>query len=247
MIQRMIFLLTAFAGIALLAAAPATQPDTGSVRGHVDVHGGLFDRPDPTRTVIYIASNAQLDKLPGPTTRATVAQHNKAFEPDFSVIQRETVVEFPNRDHFYHNVFSRSAAAPAFDLDRYPFGESKIRTFDKVGVVQVFCNIHPQMRAIIYVTPNRFFARPDSDGNFEITGIPPGDYTLVAWRDRCDEQHQPLHVEAGQAANLSFSLSIRHGGGNADPLPAYGVARGLGVKREQLHLPVVADTQPSSN
>jgi plastocyanin len=237
--------LAACGAMALIAANPATQPATTIVRGHVTVSGGLFDRPDVGKTVIFIASDPVLDKIADPTTQAIVAQHDKRFEPDFTVVSRGTVVEFPNWDHFYHNVFSRSAAAPAFDLERYGFGQSKIRTFDKVGVVQLFCNIHPQMRAIIYVTPNRFFVRPDSNGDFELRGVPPGDYRIVAWHDRCAEQTQPLHLGADGQANFSFQLSIRRGGSDADPPAAYGVGRGLGVKRQQLNLPVVAGTHPA--
>lgn len=56
-------------------------------------------------------------------------------------------MEFPNWDNFRHNVFSKSKAAPPFDLERYPYGESKSYQFTKLGVVQIFCNIHPNMRA----------------------------------------------------------------------------------------------------
>jgi plastocyanin len=144
--------------------APTTAP-TVSLRGQVAVAGSWdVQKPDLSRVVIYLASDAALDAAPHPQGHATVSQKNKAFSPNFTVIPRGTDVEFPNWDCFDHNVFSVSKAAPAFDLDRYPKGQSKTRTFDKVGVVQVFCNIHPQMRAIIFVTPNICFTRADAQG-----------------------------------------------------------------------------------
>jgi plastocyanin len=209
-------------------------------------------KPDVERVVVYLASDPRLDAEPQPGEHATVAQRHKAFVPNFVVIPRGMVVEFPNWDDFDHNVFSRSKAAPAFDLDRYPRGMSKSRRFDKLGVVQVFCNIHPQMRAVIYVTPNRYFARPDADGNFQITGVPAGQYEAVAWDERCPEQRQAVEVRPdGPPAELSFTLSESRDRvlSSSDARPrrsSYGgIERGLGIKRERLNLPVVTDVHPA--
>lgn len=226
------------------ASSPATQPALASIKGKVSISGGFgFQKPDLSRVVVYIASDPRLDAQP--TTRATVSQRNKAFTPNFVVIPRGTEVEFPNWDKFDHNVFSRSAAAPAFDLDRYPYGKSKTRTFEKLGVVQVFCNIHPQMRAVIYVTPNRYFARADDDGNFEIKDVPPGTYDVVAWNERCDEQKQTVEIKDGIATELNFALNESHdraiSSSDTGRKNYGGIEKGLGVKREKLNLPVVTD------
>jgi plastocyanin len=228
---------------------PTTHPGNSIVRGQVTIKGGgLFSRPDRSRVVVFIQSTDQFDKDFGPTGRATVAQQNKAFVPNFVIVPRGTDVEFPNLDHFDHNVFSRSAAAPAFDLDRYPYGMSKTRTFDKLGVVQVFCNVHPDMRAVIYVVPNRFFARADKEGNFAIGGLPAGTYQIVAWQERCDEQRQIITVSPDRPAEITFSLAESREkilSSSEDRHESYGVERGLGVKREQLNLPVVTEVHPA--
>src|SRR5262249_50589595 len=141
-----------FAALGAQQTPPTTAPsDAGIVRGRVSINGGpLFQKPDLSRVAVYIGSDEKLDQNSGPAKRAIIAQRDKTFIPNFEVVPRGTDVEFPNWDDYDHNVFSRSAAAPAFDLDRYPKGQSKTRTFDKIGVVQVFCNIHPQMRAVIF-------------------------------------------------------------------------------------------------
>jgi plastocyanin len=248
-------------GIAVLAVraqqVPATPPSTipaGTIRGHVSIRGGsLFQRPDLSRVVVYLASDPKLDGAFGPTTRATVAQRDKSFVPNFLVVPRGTEVEFPNWDHFDHNVFSRSAAAPAFDLERYPYGQSKTRVFDKLGVVQVFCNIHPAMRAVIFVTPNTLFVRADRDGNFQIAGVPAGSFEVVTWHDRCEEQRQTVQVDPDHPTEIEFKLRESRervmetvdervtGEGSA-----YGVERGLGVKQERLDLPVVHESHPAA-
>lgn len=230
------------------ASAPAAKPGQ-TIRGKVTISGTWdLQKPDVTRVVVSLASNPELDKVPPPEQAAVVVQKDKRFVPSFLAVSRGTTVEFPNWDDFDHNVFSRSKAAPAFDLDRYPKGESKSRMFDKVGVVQVFCNIHPQMRAIIVVTPNVFFARADADGAFTITGVPPGTYEIVAWHDRCGEKRQAVEVTPSGPAEVSLVLEESRGAiieNNAPRESDYGVERGLGVKRERLNLPVVKDSHPA--
>jgi plastocyanin len=227
-------------------SAPSSQPAGVSVRGHVAITPELaLSSPDLTRVVVYLASDPVLDAASHLSDHATVAQHHKAFVPNFEVIPRNTPVEFPNWDDFDHNVFSRSKAAPAFDLDRYPRGQSKARTFDKVGIVQIFCNIHPSMRAIIFVTPNIYFARCQSDGHFTLTNVPPGKYEIVAWHERCGEMRQPVEVTDRGSPEIEFSISEDRKEIVANDPPkhdaSYGVDRGLGVKREKLNLPVVTD------
>jgi plastocyanin len=232
-------------------AKPAIAPAvTRSIRGTIAISGGLYvQRPDLSRAVVYLASAPALDAAAPPSEPAIVSQKNKSFVPSMLAIARGMTVEFPNLDDFDHNVFSRSKAAPAFDLDRYPKGLSKSRVFDKTGIVQVFCNIHPQMRAMIFVTPNRYFARADDQGRFEIASIPPGSYELVVWHQRCAEQRVKVDITSGDAENIAVKIEESRDEVMANDPPrrdaGYGVARGLGIKREQLDLPVVTESHPA--
>jgi hypothetical protein len=206
---------------------------------------------DLSRTVVYLESNEAIPPLPAPPgPRPQIAQHGKAFVPDFLVVSAGTTVEFPNFDPFSHNVFSRSRAA-SFDLDRYGQNMSKAYTFENVGVVQLFCNIHPQMKAVLYVVPNRCWARADSQGRFLISDVPPGRYVLAGWNDRGGEQRQWVDVSPAGMQGAMLALSPT---GAQEPLvdraappEPTGVARGLGVKRERLGLPVVGGVHPATN
>ena len=80
----------------------------------------------------------------------TVGQKDKAFEVDKLLIQVGDTVHFPNRDPFFHNVFSLSQTA-TFDLGSYPQGESRSVTFELPGLVDVECAIHPDMYMLIEV------------------------------------------------------------------------------------------------
>ncbi len=231
-------------------AATAPAAPVPSVRGALTLGGGLdLQKPDLSRAVVYIASDSTLDKEEPPKAPAIVAQRDKKFVPDFTVVSKNTTLEFPNEDPFDHNVFSRSKAAPAFDLDRYPKGMSKSRVFTEVGIVQVFCNIHPSMRAIIVVTPNHYFTRADGKGNFSIPGVPAGKYTLVAWQERCDELRKDIEVAANGLSDIKLELKESRqaimSSEKTTGQQGYGLDRGLGVKQEKLNLPVVTDVHPA--
>jgi plastocyanin len=230
--------------------APTTQPALFSLGGQVSISAGLDQsRIDMSHVVVYLDSDPRLDVMPIPAEHQSIAQKNKQFVPKFLAIPVGTTVEFPNWDHISHNVFSRSAAAPAFDLDRYPYGVSKTRIFSKVGTVQLFCNIHPQMRAIVFVTPNVFLSRTDKDGQFRLDNIPAGHFVLCAWHDRCAPVKLPVTVGSGSDQPLHISLAEDRDNilaNNAPIRELYGTERGLGVKHEQLNLPVVTESHPAA-
>lgn len=143
--------------------------------------------------VIYLeGAKAGQGRHPEPV----LAQQGKAFEPRVLPIKLGTAVKFPNKDPFYHNVFSYSKIKK-FDLGRYAAGQSRSVTFDQIGLVKVFCEIHSHMKAHILVLDTDAFSMPDGDGRFSIQGVPPGKYRLVAWHPSFDPLTQDIQIGDG--------------------------------------------------
>ena len=140
-----------------------------------------------------------------PTAVPTLAQSDTAFVPAALVVQVGTTVAFPNGDPFFHNVFSYSSVA-RFDLGRYPRGETRQVTFDKPGIVKVYCEVHETMRAVIVVTENPFHDVVDAQGRFRIPGIPEGTYTMVIWHPDLDPLERQIRVVAGETVRLDVEL-----------------------------------------
>jgi hypothetical protein len=109
-------------------------------------------------------------------------QRGETFVPHVLAVSTGTVVDFPNNDLTYHSVFSLSKPK-RFDLGRYAQGRSKAVRFDRPGVVRVFCDIHSHMSAFILVFDHRYFDAADSLGRYQIDDVPPGTYSVVAWRE----------------------------------------------------------------
>ena len=113
---------------------------------------------------------------PKPST-AKLLQKDKAFHPNLLVLPAGSTVDFPNKDPFFHNVFSLFNGK-RFDLGLYEAGDSRTVHFDRVGVSYIFCNIHPEMSAVIITLKTPYFALSNSAGDISIAGVPAGQYEL---------------------------------------------------------------------
>ena len=224
--------------LALTAAdnqpAPRTTPaETGRIVGTVEISASLASRRPQFRIYADARSTAVTPRIPANeltaelrnvvvflrsdaqrvVTRAdanavaAMAQLRERFDPHVLPVLQGTRVEFPNYDDVYHNVFSLSRAR-TFDLGRYPKGATRAITFDRPGVVQVFCHIHADMSAIVMVLPNAFFAAPDPTGRFVMENVPAGEYTIVGWHERTRPVSYPVRVVAGQTTTIDFQLPL---------------------------------------
>lgn len=126
---------------------------------------------------------------------ATMAQKNMKFEPSIIVVRVGSTVEFPNLDPYFHNVFSYSKTKK-FDLGRYTQGKTSVVTFDKPGIVKVFCEIHSSMRAYVHVLETPYFNVSNEKGAFHLTNIPPGDYILHVWQESLKDFSQPITIDS---------------------------------------------------
>ncbi len=140
-------------------------------------------------------------------TRASIRQANEVFSPGVVAVTTGSVVDFPNDDAIFHNVFSLSRSA-TFDLGRYPRGESKSRRFDRPGIVKVFCHLHSHMTALVRVFDHPFFATPDASGRFVIPDVPAGAHRIVAWHERVGEVAHVAAVADGATTSLTFTLPL---------------------------------------
>lgn len=115
--------------------------------------------------------------------KLSLTQKNKSFEPHLQVVQVGSVVEFPNRDPFFHNVFSLFNGK-RFDLGLYEAGTTRQVRFDRPGVCYIFCNIHSEMSAVVVVLDTPYYAVANAAGNISIPDVPPGRYTMHVWDER---------------------------------------------------------------
>jgi plastocyanin len=138
-----------------------------------------------------------------PSQPYTLLQKNRAFKPHLLVIPVGSVVQFPNDDPFFHNVFSLFDGK-RFDLGLYEAGSTKSVTFSREGVSYIFCNIHPEMSAVVVTLSTKLFAIADSSGAFRIADVAAGDYEMHIWIEGVPvpalrDMTRRVHISMGSA------------------------------------------------
>lgn len=112
-----------------------------------------------------------------------LVQHNKTFQPHVLVVPVGSVVDFPNHDPFFHNVFSLFDGK-RFDLGLYEAGATNSVRFDRLGVSFLFCNIHPEMSAVVVAVDTFYYGISDRKGSLTVQNVPEGRYELYVWYER---------------------------------------------------------------
>jgi plastocyanin len=114
---------------------------------------------------------------PARQTPYRLVQKNKMFSPHLLVVPAGSQVEFPNEDPFFHNVFSLFNGK-RFDLGLYESGTSRSVRFDREGVSYIFCNIHPEMGAVVLALSTPYY-----NGVVVLHNVLPGSYRLNVWSE----------------------------------------------------------------
>lgn len=181
------------------------------------VAGGAYAGAGPVTGVVHTVARAGVTPAtaivyaepvdtvaPRAPRQLTLSQKNKSFQPRVLAAPLGSTVDFPNNDAIYHNVFSLSGPEP-FDLGLYRAGDSRPRRFATPGTYRVFCNIHPQMSAIIVVAPTGFTTLASSDGRFTLD-LPPGRYRLTALSERASPAS--VEITSTQGASIAPQLTL---------------------------------------
>ena len=147
------------------------------------------------KVVVWLTPLQSTAARAAPTHQTTyrLIQKNKQFSPHLLIVPTGASVEFPNEDPFFHNVFSLFNGK-RFDLGLYESGTSRSVRFDREGVSYIFCNIHPEMGAIVLSLSTPYYGISTASGLVIIHTVPPGTYRLNAWGEDAQPAN-PADVE----------------------------------------------------
>jgi len=204
--------------LALWACAAGLHAQTTTVRGRVEVIGEktavgkkIRQLPIPATVVWLTAVPGGGVELPPPAPssdpKPRLVQRNKSFDPHLLVVPAGTTVEFPNHDPFFHNVFSLFEGK-RFDLGLYEAGTSRMVRFDRPGISYIFCNIHPQMSAVVITMATPLYAVASADGQVNIADVPYGRYMLHVWSDGMGPENETPETREITIGENASSLGV---------------------------------------
>jgi hypothetical protein len=178
-----------------------------TVRGVVNVLHHSKSKSGSSDVVIWLTNvQTKVTVSPGPTVR--LLQKDKQFTPHMLAVTAGTAIEFPNQDPFFHDVFSIYHGKP-FDLGLYESGAIRKVRFSEPGVSYIFCNIHPEMSAVVVAMATPHFTVSARDGSFQISQVPSGKYKLEVWYELASES---------ELKSLSREFEITAGDNTLSPM-----------------------------
>ena len=212
--QRQIWIL-AFA-VASAVGAHAQPAERGSeVKGEVTLVQGAVgvSTSDASHVVIWLTPvNVVQPVRATEKSHYRLLQHNKRFEPGLLVVPVGSVVDFPNEDPWFHNVFSLYRGK-RFDLGLYQAGAQRSVKFDRVGPSYLFCNIHPEMTGVVLAVDSDLYAVTGKNGRYSLAGVAPGKYILHVWYENAapellESLTRPVNIEAQTRTLPAISVAV---------------------------------------
>jgi plastocyanin len=165
----------------VLASAQVVTVNGVELKGKVQLTRNRRRVVDASELVVWLTPSGSTRAVaPAPQQSSQIpqlVQKDKSFQPSIVVIPAGGKVEFPNHDPFFHNVFSLFDGK-RFDLGLYESGTTRFVEFDKPGISFIFCNIHPQMSAVVIALNTPYYGISDRHGDISISGVAPGRYQL---------------------------------------------------------------------
>jgi plastocyanin len=147
---------------------------------------GVFGTAPPaaggTPSVITLTPTRGPGAAPAPRANPRMDQLGLAFNPGLLVVRTGETVTFTNSETIAHNVhvaFSDNDST-ALEYDTDPNGSVDL-LMDREGGYEVSCELHPGMRAFIYVTSAPYAVFANNNGSYRVEGVPPGTYELSVW------------------------------------------------------------------
>jgi plastocyanin len=153
-------------------------------------------------TITDIKSGKKLD-----AKKVTLDQKGCEYQPHVLAFPAGTTVEILNPDGILHNVHSYSKVNSPFNMAQPKFKKTLDVKIDKPEAIEVKCDVHGWMQGWLVATESPYVAVTDNSGNFKLTDVPPGNYTVEIWHEKLGKNTQKVTVKAKEDAKVSFDVA----------------------------------------
>jgi plastocyanin len=144
--------------------------------------------------------------LEKPAQPPVLDQKTCEYHPYAQIIPVGSTLKILNSDDVLHNVKTVGDSKTTFNIAQPKFKRELSMEFKNPETVQVECNVHGWMNAIIVVTDNPYEALTDANGSFKITDVPPGKYTLKVWHSKLGEQTKEVTVGPKEEVKVALEM-----------------------------------------
>jgi hypothetical protein len=159
---------------------------------------------------VYVKAGLEERTFKVPEQAAVIDQVGCLYVPHVLGLQPGQKLRIVNQDELLHNIHALPFLNPGFNVGQPQKGMASEQEFrDPEIMIRVKCDVHPWMGAWVGVLNHPFFAVTDSEGAYQIEGVPPGRYTIAVWHERLALVDRPCEIKAGEELKLDFTLDAR--------------------------------------
>ncbi len=136
-------------------------------------------------------------------------QQGCRFEPHVVVAHAGTTLEVMNSDVVLHHPTAKLSTDKLWDFPMPLKNYAVDRPLPKAGIINVTCEAHPWMKAIVVVLDAGPSGVSDEEGHYSLVGVPAGKHKLKLWHERLGEREEEVEVKAGETATRDITLQPR--------------------------------------
>lgn len=167
-------------------------------------HGALAN------VVVYIKSGLGRYKYAVPQTRMVLDQKGCMYHPRVLALRVGQPLEVRNDDSTVHNIHVRARVNRSWNRSEEPGDPPFTVKFDHPELwIPISCNVHPWMRAYLFVFDNPYYAVTTRTGDFALKGLPPGTYTIEAWQEYYGVQDQTVTLGPKETKSVPFVFKAK--------------------------------------
>ncbi len=145
-----------------------------------------------------------------PKDAVTLAQSGCRYKPHVLGVMAGQTIKIVNADPTTHNIHPTPKNNRDWNESQAPQAAALEKSFAREEIsLPVQCNQHPWMRMYMNVVKNPFYAVSGPDGKFEITGLPPGEYTIAFVQEKLGEQDQKVTLAAKDSKTIDVTFKAQ--------------------------------------
>jgi plastocyanin len=173
------------------------------------------DKGALANVVVYVKDAPTSYHFDTPAETAVLEQKNCMYEPHIVALMTGQPFEVQNNDPTMHNVHPLPKRNRQWSTSQ-PAGSAALKeTFTRPEfAMSVLCNVHPWMRALVFVFDHPYYAVSTKAGSFQLKNLPPGTYTVEAWHESLGTQDQTVTIASHESKSIAFSFKSTGTPGN---------------------------------
>ena len=181
---------------------PRAGPEPIALGGiRIRLLGPSDARASAPATIVYLTTDRALPVSHNPTRVIEIKRDGGRLSPAFSAAAMRQSLKFRIVDDIHHRIFSESPVGP-FDLGSLGRGQSSSVSFDKPGMLRLYCALHPGEDAALFISPSEHFAQVPANGEVVLSGLLPGRYQLHTWGESSPGSVVSVEIHPGSVSSV---------------------------------------------